>query len=366
MRVQIRLAALAVALTFMAAPAVRLAAQQPVQPVSQTADEKKYRPGRPDMSVAGGAEIVPVQGNVVLIATGRSANVVAQVGEMGVLLVDAGSAETSADVIAAIARTGKGPVKAIVSTTTDLDHIGGNARVAQTGQPLFLGAIGATTAPQAQVFASEKALMLVSAPTGQASAVPSALWPTDTYVGTKRKLHFNHEPIEVLAVPGHTGGDSIVWFRGSDVIAAGDIFSTLSYPKWDAARGGSFQGVLDGLNRLIDIAVPELNQQGGTRVVPAHGRIANQSDVVEYRDMVTIIRDRVRDAVTAGRTLDQIKAARYTLDYDGIYSVPDYTGDAFVEGLFKEVSASASPTKPVSPKLAAPKRAEPAKAGAKK
>ena len=130
-------------------------------------------------------------------------------------------------------------------------------------------------------------------------------------------------------------------YRSSSV---GDIFSTLTYPAFDPARGGSFQGILDGLNRIIDIAVPELNQQGGTRIVPGHGRIANQSDVVEYRDMATIVRDRVRDAIAAGKTLAQTKAARLTLDYDGIYSVPGATGDDFVERLYAELTSAAALT----------------------
>ena len=133
------------------------------------------------------------------------------------------------------------------------------------------------------------------------------------------------------ASPGRTAGDALVWFRGSDVLAVGDMFSTITYPRVDAMRGGTVQAVIDGLNHVVDVAVAEFNQQGGTRIVPSHGRIANQSDVVEYRDMVTIIRDRVRDAVAAGRTLDQVKAARYTLDYDGIYSAAEYAGDQFIE-----------------------------------
>jgi hypothetical protein len=118
------------------------------------------------------------------------------------------------------------------------------------------------------------------------------------------------------------------------VIAAGDVFTTMSYPKFDAARGGSIQGVLDGLNTLVDIAIPELNQQGGTRIVPAHGRIANQSDVVEYRDMATIVRDRVRDARKAGMTLDRIKEMNVTREYDGVYATPAYTGAMFVEAIY--------------------------------
>jgi cyclase len=140
--------------------------------------------------------------------------------------------------------------------------------------------------------------------------------------------------------PGHTDGDIIVWFRRSDVIAAGELFSTESFPIFDRARRGSIQGVLDGLNHLIDLAVSEFNQQGGTRIVPSHGRIGNQSDVVEYRDMATIVRDRVRAAMAAGKTVDQIKASRVTLEYDGLYATPLYTGEMFVEAVYNDLKAT--------------------------
>jgi len=312
-----------------------------------TADERKYRPGRPNLE-ASAVEMLPVQGSVYLITTGTSANIVAQVGDQGVLLVDSGGAGVSDQVLAAIRKLTDAPIKAIVNTTTDMDHLGGNQNLARAGEPMFAGAVGTSSAPQAQVFAHEKALNQVSAPTGQSSAIPSALWPTDTFLGGKKKIFFNHEPIELQLAPGHTDGDVMVWFRRSDVIAAGDAFSTTMFPRFDPARGGTMQGLLDGLNHVIDVAVAEFNQQGGTRIVPGHGRIANQSDVVEYRDMATIVRDRVRDAMTAGRTLDQIKAARVTLEYDGVYSTPAYTGDMFVEAIYGDLRKAVA-AKPAAP-----------------
>ena len=240
--------------------------------------------------------------------------------------------------LAQIRKLTSAPIKAIVNTTTDLDHIGGNEKLAKTGTPL--NNLSFTDAPQAQIFAHEKALRQISAPTGRAPAVPSALWPTDTFATEKQKIFFNHEPIELQHAPGHTGGDAIVWFRRSDVIVTGDAYTTTSYPRFDRARGGSLQGVLDVLNHVIDIAVAEFNQQGGTRIIPGHGRISNQSDVVEYRDMATIVRDRVRDAMKAGKTLDQIKAAKVTLEYDGLYSNPDYTGEMFVDAVYNELNST--------------------------
>jgi glyoxylase-like metal-dependent hydrolase (beta-lactamase superfamily II) len=273
-----------------------------------------------------------------MIATGRGANITAQVGEQGVLLVDAGTVDLAPQVLTAIRTLTSAPIRAIVNTTSDADHIGGNAVLAAGGQPMFAGSIGATSAPQAQIFAHERLLIRVSAPSGQTAPVAPALWPTDTFAGAKKKLYFNREPIELHHRPGHTDGDALVWFRRADVIAAGDAFGTTTFPVFDAARGGSIQGVLDGLNEIIDIAVAEFNQQGGTRIVPGHGRLANQSDVVEYRDMATIVRDRVRDAIGAGQSLAQIKAARFTLEYDGLYATPAYGGDMFVEAIYNDLA----------------------------
>jgi glyoxylase-like metal-dependent hydrolase (beta-lactamase superfamily II) len=323
------------------------------RPSKRTADEQKYKPQRPNLELSG-VEVLPVQGNVYLIATGKGSNIVAQVGDQGALLVDASVPDVSDQVIAEIRKLIKGPIKGIVNTSTDIDHIGGNAKIAALGEPMFAGNMGYGPAPQATIFSHEKALNQISVPSGKTSSVPSALWPTDTFFSDKKKIFFNHEPIEFHYAPGHTDGDIVVWFRRSDVIAAGDVFSTTSYPKFDPMRGGTMQGILDGLNHLVDLAVPEFNQQGGTRIIPGHGRIANQSDVVEYRDMATIVRDRVRGARAKGMTLDQIKAGRVTLEYDGIYSTPSYTGDMFVEAIYNDLSRASKSAAPAGDK-AAPK-----------
>ena len=115
----------------------------------------------------------------------------------------------------------------------------------------------------------------------------------------------------------HTDGDSMVYFRGSDVVVAGDLLDMTRYPVIDLARGGSIQGVVDALNWILDVAVVEHMMEGGTLVVPGHGRMTDAADVAYYRDMVTIMRDRVREMTSRGMTLQQIKAARLTRDYDG-------------------------------------------------
>ena len=132
----------------------------------------------------------------------------------------------------------------------------------------------------------------------------------------------------------HTDGDSLVYFRHNDVIATGDVFMTTAFPVIDLERGGSINGVVDALNKILDIAFPEFRLEGGTLIVPGHGRVSDSADVAYYRDMVTIVRDRVQDMIKKGMTIEQVKAARPTRDYDPRYGSPD----AFVEAAYKSLS----------------------------
>jgi glyoxylase-like metal-dependent hydrolase (beta-lactamase superfamily II) len=181
----------------------------------------------------------------------------------------------------------------------------------------------------------------MSEPKGKETAVPSAMWPTDTFHIAKYKLSefFNGEGIQVMYQPNaHTDGDSMVYFRYSDVLVAGDILNPTSYPVIDLDEGGSYQGILNGLNFILDLAIPEFRSQGGTMVIPGHGRLMDTGDVANYRNMVQVIGDRIQSMVSKGATLAQVKAAKLTLDYDGIYGSPD----AFVEATFKSLSKGAA------------------------
>ncbi len=198
----------------------------------------------------------------------------------------------------------------------------------------------------------------MSAPTGQAASRPTDDWPTDTFFPVKKTFWYGGEPIEFLHMPAaHTDGDIMVWFRKSDVVVAGNLLSYDRYPFIDAGKGGSIQGILDGLNKIIDIAVPEYNQQGGTRIIPGYGRILNETDVVDYRDMATITRDRINAMVKKGMTLDQVKAAHPTLDYDGIYGATSgvWTTDMYINEVYKETKAAFDAAQ-AKAKAPAPKR----------
>jgi glyoxylase-like metal-dependent hydrolase (beta-lactamase superfamily II) len=171
-------------------------------------------------------------------------------------------------------------------------------------------------------------------------ATPAAAWPTSTFIGEDKKLYFNGEGVHVIHQPAaHTDGDSLVFFRKSDVISTGDLFVTNGYPFIDLAAGGNVQGIVAGLNRIIDLCIPVYGQEGGTMVIPGHGRLSDIGDVINYREMVTIVRDRVQDLVKKNMTLEQVKAAKPTRDYDPLYNAPGafITGDAFVEAVYRSL-----------------------------
>jgi len=200
--------------------------------------------------------------------------------------------------------------------------------------------LGANASEGAQVISHENVLNRVSAPTGKQSTVPPAGWPTSTFIDNEKKLFFNGEGIEVVHMPNaHTDGDSIVFFRKSDVIATGDLFTTVMYPVIDTAAGGNIQGIVEALDRIVDMIIPVYGQEGGTMVVPGHGRLCDLGDVINYREMTIIIRDRVQDMVKKGMTLEQVKAAKPTFDYDPLYGTATgfWTTDMFVEAVYKSL-----------------------------
>ncbi len=285
-----------------------------------------------------------VQGNVYMIA-GDGGNVSVQIGNDGVLMVDSGLTPNADKLLAEVRKLSKGTIRYLINTHVHPDHVGGNEKVFLAGSTItggnVTGDIG-DAGTGAAIIAHEGVLNRMSAPTGKESAFPPKAWPNDTYFTKEKKLFFNGEAVQIMHPPAaHTDGDSMVFFRKSDVISAGDLYVTTSYPIVDLQRGGNIQGILDAINRMIDIMVPAEKQEAGTYVIPGHGRVADQADVVEYRDMVTIIRDRIADGVKKGQTLEQVKAAKPTLDYDGVYSKPGsfWSADQFIEAVYKNLSA---------------------------
>jgi cyclase len=300
-----------------------------------------------DYRVEGDLTTIHVQGNVYMIH-GLGGNVAVQIGDEGILVVNTGLEQNSAKLIAALHKLSDKPLQYIINTCVHPDQAGGNEAVRKIGVTITGANVTGDIADAgqgAQIVAHENVLDRMSAPTGQKAAAPAGAWPTDTYVSGQKEVFFNEEPVIARWQPAaHTDGDSLVIFRRSDVVAAGDILNMDSYPFIDVERGGGIQGEIDALNNIVDIAIPKHEEEGGTYIIPGHGRITDEFDVVEYRDMVTIVRDRVQNAIKKGMTLEQVKTAGFTKDYDARWSAKDGPGtaDNFVTSVYRSLMASAS------------------------
>jgi glyoxylase-like metal-dependent hydrolase (beta-lactamase superfamily II) len=303
----------------------------------------------------GTLTVVEVKPNVHLIG-GAGGNVVVHVGRDGAIVVDTGRAETADAVLAAIARITSRPIRYIINTGGDSDHVGGNARLSAAGQPLTPAGYrrdGFVDRDYAPILAEERVLARMSAPTGAQAPYPVAAWPTITYSASagerQRKLVLNGDAIQVMHQPAaHADADSLVYFRRSDVLVAGDVLDVTRFPVVDLARGGSIQGVLASLNAIIEMTFPSTPlafQEDGTLIVPGHGRLCAATDVVGYRDMVTIIRDRVADLIEKGRTLEEIQQANPTAGYRRQYGSETgaWTTRLFVEAIYRSLTTQGAP-----------------------
>jgi len=294
---------------------------------------------------AGDLEVIQLLPNFYVIA-GAGGNIGVQIGRDGVVLVNAGAADMSDKVIAAIKKLTPEPIRYIIDTSADPENVGGNAAVAKAGQSFTPAGNAATfTSGAANILSTDNVLNRMSAPTGKQSAYPVAAWPTDTFFTKERPVYLNQEGIEVIAQPAaHTDGDAMVFFRRSDVLFTGGILDTTRFPVIDTERGGSIQGEVAALNRIVEIAIPSIPlvwEDGGTTVIPGRGRICDQADVVEYRDMITIIRDVVQDMINRGMTLDQVKKADPANGFRKQYGADSgpWTTDMFVEAIYKGLAA---------------------------
>ncbi|HTV78851.1 MAG TPA: MBL fold metallo-hydrolase [Steroidobacteraceae bacterium] len=292
--------------------------------------------------------LLPVQGNIYMLV-GAGGNITVQTGSDGVLLVDTGLAADSDRVLAAVRSLTDKPIHYIIDTHVHADHVGGNEAIARAGNTIaggnVVGDIGTSASNRATIFAFQTVADRMSAAAPGAPAAPADALPTDTYTTPERKIFFDNEGVEMIHVPAaHTDGDTMVFFRRSDVISTGDIFVTDGYPVVDLNRGGNIQGVIAGLNRIIELAIPADLQEGGTLIIPGHGRLCDVADVVFYQEMVTIIRDRIQDMIRKGMSLEQVKAARPTRDYDPRYGSTTgfWTTDKFVAAVYNSLRAPAS------------------------
>ena len=286
----------------------------------------------------GDLHVLPVQGNVFLLAS-PAGNTTVQVGPEGPLLVDTQRAAMSARVLELTATLSPRPIRHIVLTSGGDQQAGGAANLAKAGR--YIRVIDSIDPrgidARSSIIAHINVLNRMTV-----AQVPSESWPTDTYFVAEWSLFSNGEAVQLFHVPAaHSDGDTIVFFRRSDVVSTGAIFDAAGYPRFDPTRGGGIDGIIEGLNRVLDIAVSGAHQEGGTVVIPGHGRLSDETDVANYRDMVTIVRDRVRALAAKGLSLEEVRRAKPTSDYDGLYgAAADWTSDMFVEAIYRDVSRS--------------------------
>jgi glyoxylase-like metal-dependent hydrolase (beta-lactamase superfamily II) len=289
-----------------------------------------------------GMRVTPVQGHVYMLG-GAGGNIALQAGSEGALLVDSGTADRSAAAIATLKLLTGSPIRMIINTSARPEHVGGNEALMRIGRR-FVTSLGRGGGPGDQPGAAILARQAVQNRMIADKASECAL-PTTTYdVTPTRGVFVNGEGIELRHMPAAVSdGDSFVFFRRSDVVVTGDIFNTNLYPPIDFERGGSIDGTIAALNQLLEITIPALKQEGGTMVIPGHGRVSDEADVSEYRDMATIVRDRVRALVAKNMTLEQVKAQQPTLEFDGRYGATEglYTTGRFIEAVYRGVSQAA-------------------------
>jgi glyoxylase-like metal-dependent hydrolase (beta-lactamase superfamily II) len=277
-------------------------------------------------------EVLHVNGNVYLFA-GPGGNTTAQLGPEGILLVDTQYEAVAPRLLEAAAGLSRGPLRYLVNTHAHPDHTYGNAW-------LRAHAPDTNLEPLAVIAHINTFLHMTQAEQSDPD-VPEGLLPLESYDAPSMDLYFNGEGVMIYHAPSaHTDGDSIVWFRGSDVVSTGDVFVPGAYPFIDIARGGSVNGLIGALNHVLHITIPAKTQEGGTYVIPGHGRICDEADVVEYRDMVVIVRDRIQAMIDDGLSLRQIQRARPTLDYDTEYvdATSFVSAEQFVESIYRSLT----------------------------
>jgi glyoxylase-like metal-dependent hydrolase (beta-lactamase superfamily II) len=309
------------------------------------------------VSQAADLDVVKVRNNFYMIA-GAGGNIGVQIGPDGLVLSNAGTEAASPQVIAELKKLSDLPIRYIINTNAEADFVGGNAKLAKTGQTIFINLLGGgggglanamTNGGAAAVLAHDSVLRRMSAPSGKQSAFPTDAWPTEAFYPNRQTLRMNGEGIEVMHfASAHSDADSFVFFRGSDVVIAGDIVDTTRFPVIDVEHGGSIEGEIAALNKLIELAIPPtpfIYRGVGTYVIPGHGRLCEQMEIVDYRDMVVVVRDVIADLIKQNKTLAQIKEERPARPYETQYGVTPGATDQFVESIYKSLTATPSAKK---------------------
>ncbi len=292
----------------------------------------------------GEIHVMPLRNNLYMLV-GDGGNIVLQVGDDGPFLIDSGAGKLIDKVLAAVRRLSDKPIRYVANTSFHRAYTGGNAALKNAGSDpsvkgTFLALNDNTAGATATIVAHENVAARMNGSLGDNEATPPDSWPLDTFFQERWRKFFNGDSIEMFYMPNAiTDGDSIVHFRRADVIVAGDVFTTTQYPFIDVANGGSVQGEIAALNSILSRTVYEHSGEGGTMVVPGRGYLSDEHEVAEYRDMVVIIRDRVKAMLDKGASLDQVQAAKLTTDYDTRYGANDgpWTTQKFIAAVYNSL-----------------------------
>ena len=294
----------------------------------------------------GGLDVVKVRKNFYMLA-GAGGNIGVQIGSDGIVLVNTGTATATDQVLTALKKLTDLPIRYIINIDAGADFVGGNEKLAKAGYTIFTNALGGgaglPNGGGASILSHDSVLREMSK---VKPAYPSGALPNEAFFTPRKAIRMNDEGLEIFYQPAaHSSADSFVLFRSSDVVVAGDVMDMTRFPAIDVANGGSIQGEIAALNRLIDLTIaptPYIYKDVGTYVVPGHGRLSEQNEVVDYRDMVVLVRDVVADLAKQGKTLDQIKAARPALPYETRYGTQAGVTNAFIEAIYKSLQAKKS------------------------
>jgi len=280
----------------------------------------------PGGTAGGPLTVTPVQGNVYMIS-GAGPNLTVQIGRFGPVVVDTPDPSLVPQWLAEIRKLSPHSIRTLLHTTGTPDHFSGDVALlaashvseAMLDNNLYNRLLGAATGP---------------------SPFPES---TVTY-SVPEVDSYNSEAIVIYQVPAAiTDSDSIVFFRKSDAISTGAIYTPGQYPLIDIQRGGSIEGLIEAVYKVLEIAVPENLGDGGTVIIPGRGRLAEESDLGEYRNMLVIVKERVRNLRNKGMTLEQIKASQPSLDYDTEYHATRPEADRFVESIYRTLPPATTP-----------------------
>ena len=311
-----------------------------VGPQAMAAPKPKSFGGQAAAPIA--VQTLKLRDDVYLLST-ADGNVTMQLGDEGIVLAGAPGVVFSAAMGKAVQAISDAPIRFVIDTSADWSQGAGaqfgSAFKRDDNNGQLLSQLGISTSTM-RVIAQENVLSRMTTARAANPNIVEMSVPTDAYFTASMDFFFNGSPVEVIHLPAaHSDGDSAVFLRRSDVVSAGDVMDTTRYPVIDRSSGGSITGLIAALNRILAIAVPAVPDEGGTLVVPGRGRVCDEIDVAEYRNMLVIIRDRIQDLVRRGMTREQVYAAKPTLDYDGVYGADQgsWTTRKFIDAIYADL-----------------------------